>query len=122
MPISAIFLKGRNSMFGLRYARSAFVETVFFDGDSERKENASAAFRCAPASASSDRPCRPFRRVTTTTSFAFTSSFLGGNLSLVDRRVDETAAILRVVGFNRYEVVLRLHSTRWRLAEGSASS
>jgi hypothetical protein len=126
MSISSMFLKGRNSMFGLRYAKSAFVEAVFFfGGDSERNddagagnegvpsENASAALR--RASASSGRPCRPFRRVATTT------SFFGGDLSLVDRRVGETAAILRVVGFNRCGVVLRLRSTRRRLAEGSAS-
>jgi hypothetical protein len=129
MPVSSIFLKGRNSIFGLRYARSAFVEAVFFfGGDSERKddagagnegappENASAALRCASASASSGCPCRPFRRVTIAT------SFFGGDLSLVDRRVGETATILCVAGFSRCEVVLRLRSARRRLAEGSASS
>jgi hypothetical protein len=41
IPVSSVFLKGRNSMFGLRYARSAFVEAVFlFGGDSERKDDA----------------------------------------------------------------------------------
>jgi hypothetical protein len=134
MPISSVSLKGRNSMFGLRYARSAFVEAVFFfRGDSERKddagagnegassENASAALRCASASTSSRCPCRPIRRVATTTSFAVTISFFGGDLALVDRRVGETAAILRVAPFNRCEVVQRLRSTRRRLAVGSAS-
>jgi hypothetical protein len=113
-------------MFRLRYARSAFVEAVFFfRGDSERKddagagnegaplENASATLCCVSASASSGRP---FRRV------AITTSFFGEDLSLVDRRVGEAEAILRVTGFNRCEVVLRLRSTRRRLAEGSASS
>ena len=129
MPISSIFLKGRNSMFRLRYARSAFVDAVFFfRGDSERKdnagarnkgtplENALAALRCASASASSSRPCRPSRRV------AITTSFFRGDLSLVNQRVGETATILRVAGFNRCEIVLRLRSTRRRLAEGSTSS
>jgi hypothetical protein len=133
-PISSVFLKGRNSMFGLRYARSAFVEAVFFfGGDSERKddagagnegalsENASALLRCASASASSGRPCRPFRRVAITTSFTVTTSFFGGDLSLVDRRVGETAAILSVAAFNRCEVVRRLRSARWRFAVWSIS-
>jgi hypothetical protein len=127
MSISSMFLKGRNSMFKLRYTRSAFVEAVFFfGGDSERNDDAGAGNEGAPsenasaalcfASASfGTRSCRPFRRVATTT------SFFGGDLSLVDQRVGETAAILRVVRFNRREVVLRLRSTRRRLAEGSAS-
>jgi hypothetical protein len=32
MLISLIFLKGKNLMFGLRYARSAFIEAIFFFG------------------------------------------------------------------------------------------
>lgn len=50
MPVSSVFLKGRNSMFGLRYARSAFVEAVFFfGGDSERKDDAGAGNEGAPS-------------------------------------------------------------------------
>jgi hypothetical protein len=78
-------------MFRLKYARSAFVEAVFFfRGNSERKddagagnegapsENVLAALCCVAASSSSSRPCRPFRRV------AITTSFFRGDLSLVD--------------------------------------
>jgi hypothetical protein len=78
-------------MFRLKYARSAFIDAVFFfRGNSKRKDNAGARNKGAPlenalaalyyasASASSSCPYCPFYCVAITTSF-----FRGICLSLI---------------------------------------
>jgi hypothetical protein len=50
IPDSSAYSKGRDSMFGLRYAKSAFVETVFFlVGDSERNDDEGTRNEGAPS-------------------------------------------------------------------------